>query len=72
MKLILYCLSLNIIMISLLGMADDLWDLDWMLKLAGQLLISVFVAWGGLQIISYWLIGKLSYRMTVFIKLSVR
>ena len=39
------------IMISLLGMADDLWDLDWMLKLAGQLLISVFVAWGGLQII---------------------
>ena len=32
------------IMISLLGMADDLWDLDWMLKLAGQLLISVFVA----------------------------
>lgn len=34
------------IMISLLGMADDLWDLDWMLKLAGQLLISVFVAWG--------------------------
>ena len=23
----------------------DLWDLDWMLKLAGQLLISVFVAW---------------------------
>ncbi|OZG68657.1 MraY family glycosyltransferase [Bifidobacterium eulemuris] len=40
------------VMISLLGMADDLWDLDWMLKLAGQLLISVFVAWGGLQIIS--------------------
>ena len=37
------------IMISLLGMADDLWDLDWMLKLAGQLLISVFVAWGGLS-----------------------
>ena len=40
------------VLICLLGMADDLWDLDWMLKLAGQLLISVFVAWGGLQIIS--------------------
>lgn len=40
------------VMICLLGMADDLWDLDWMLKLSGQLLISVFVAWGGLQIIS--------------------
>ncbi|AKV55492.1 undecaprenyl-phosphate alpha-N-acetylglucosaminyltransferase [Bifidobacterium actinocoloniiforme DSM 22766] len=38
--------------ICLLGMADDLWDLDWMLKLAGQLLVSVFVSWGGLQIIS--------------------
>ncbi|MCI1219291.1 MAG: undecaprenyl/decaprenyl-phosphate alpha-N-acetylglucosaminyl 1-phosphate transferase [Bifidobacterium sp.] len=39
-------------LICLLGVTDDLWDLDWMLKLAGQLLISVFVAWGGLQIIS--------------------
>ena len=47
------------VMISLLGMADDLWDLDWMLKLAGQLLISVFVAWGGLQIISLPLGGQL-------------
>lgn len=40
------------VLICALGMADDLWDLDWMLKLSGQLLISVFVAWGGLQIIS--------------------
>ena len=40
------------VMICLLGMTDDLWDLDWMLKMAGQLLIAVFVAWGGLQIIS--------------------
>ncbi|WP_300765837.1 MraY family glycosyltransferase [uncultured Bifidobacterium sp.] len=40
------------VLICLLGVADDLWDLDWMLKLAGQLLISVFVSWGGLQIIS--------------------
>ncbi|WP_236630908.1 MraY family glycosyltransferase [Bifidobacterium aemilianum] len=39
-------------MVCLLGVADDLWDLDWMLKLAGQLLISVFAAYGGLQIIS--------------------
>jgi len=38
--------------ICLLGIADDVWDLDWMLKLAGQLLIAVFVAWGGLQIIA--------------------
>ena len=36
------------VLICLLGVADDVWDLDWMLKLAGQLLIAVFVAWGGL------------------------
>ena len=46
------------ILICLLGIADDVWDLDWMLKLAGQLLIAVFVAWGGLQIIA-WPIGSL-------------
>ena len=47
-------------MICLLGVADDVWDLDWMLKLAGQLLISVFVAWGGLQIISLPIGGLLT------------
>lgn len=40
------------VMICLLGIADDIFDLDWMLKMSGQILISVFVAWGGLQIIS--------------------
>lgn len=43
---------LGAIGICLLGVADDIFDLDWMLKLSGQLLIAVFVAWGGLQIIS--------------------
>lgn len=40
------------VMICLLGVCDDIWDLDWMLKLSGQLLIAVFVAWGGLQIVT--------------------
>ncbi|MCI1983339.1 MAG: undecaprenyl/decaprenyl-phosphate alpha-N-acetylglucosaminyl 1-phosphate transferase [Bifidobacteriaceae bacterium] len=40
------------VLICLLGIADDIWDLDWMLKLAGQLLIAVFVSWQGVQIIS--------------------
>lgn len=40
------------ILICLLGIADDIWDLDWMLKLAGQLLIAVLVSWQGVQIIS--------------------
>lgn len=48
----IWVVTIGAILICLLGMADDLWDLDWMLKLAGQILISVFVAWGGLQIVS--------------------
>lgn len=47
-----YIVMAGAALICLLGVCDDIWDLDWMLKLAGQLLISVFVAWGGLQIIT--------------------
>ncbi|KFI68454.1 MraY family glycosyltransferase [Bifidobacterium magnum] len=47
-----WVILIGAVLICLLGIADDCWDLDWMLKLSGQLLISVFVAWGGLQIIS--------------------
>lgn len=43
---------LGAVLICLLGVADDIWDLDWMLKLSGQLLIAVIVAWGGLQIVT--------------------
>ena len=35
-----------------LGVIDDLYDLDWMTKLAGQLLIAGFLAWSSLQITS--------------------
>ncbi|WP_082515024.1 MraY family glycosyltransferase [Yonghaparkia sp. Root332] len=34
------------------GVADDLWDLDWMTKLASQILIAGFLAWASLQIVS--------------------
>lgn len=37
-------------MIVLLGVADDLWDLDWVTKLAGQLLAAFLLAWQGVQI----------------------
>ncbi|NEG89782.1 MraY family glycosyltransferase [Bifidobacterium aerophilum] len=47
-----WVVMLGAVSICLIGMADDLWDLDWMLKMSGQLLTAVFVAWGGLQIIS--------------------
>ncbi len=37
-------------MIVVLGVADDLWDLDWMTKLAGQFLAAFLLAWQGVQI----------------------
>ena len=35
-----------------IGVIDDLFDLDWMTKLAGQLLVAGFLAWSSLQIVS--------------------
>jgi UDP-GlcNAc:undecaprenyl-phosphate/decaprenyl-phosphate GlcNAc-1-phosphate transferase len=35
-----------------LGVVDDLYDLNWMTKLAGQFLIAGFLAWSSLQITS--------------------
>ena len=58
------------ILICLLGIADDVWDLDWMLKLAGQLLIAVFVAWGGLQIIALPIGSLVTASPTISIAIS--
>lgn len=35
-----------------IGVVDDFLDLDWITKLAGQLLIAGFLAWSGVQIVS--------------------
>jgi UDP-GlcNAc:undecaprenyl-phosphate GlcNAc-1-phosphate transferase len=37
-------------LIVVLGVVDDLWDLDWLTKLAGQLIAAGVVAFGGVQI----------------------
>lgn len=36
--------------IVLIGVADDLWDLDWLTKLAGQIIAAGLLAWQGVQI----------------------
>lgn len=36
--------------IVLVGAADDLWDLDWMTKLAAQIIAGGILAWGGVQL----------------------
>ena len=38
------------LLIVLIGVADDLWDLDWFTKLAGQILAAGLIAWQGVQI----------------------
>ncbi len=40
-----------------LGMADDIWDLDWMAKLAGQFLAGLVLAWGGVQLVTVPIAG---------------
>ena len=40
------------LLIVLVGVADDIWDLDWMTKLAGQFIAAGLVAWQGVQVLS--------------------
>ncbi|WP_019134879.1 MraY family glycosyltransferase [Cellulomonas massiliensis] len=37
-------------LVCLLGIADDIWDLDWLTKLTGQVLAAGFLAWQGVQL----------------------
>ena len=38
------------LLIVLIGIADDIWDLDWFTKLAGQIIAAGLLAWQGVQI----------------------
>lgn len=59
-------------LIVILGIVDDLVDLDWMIKLAGQFLAAGLIAWLGVQIYSLPIGGRtvgsswMSFTMTVF------
>ncbi len=60
-------------LIVLVGVADDLWDLDWMIKLGAQFLAAGIIAWfGELQIYSLPIGGIatgsswMSFTLTVF------
>lgn len=44
-------------LVCLLGVADDIWDLDWMTKLAGQVLAAGLIAWQGVQLITFPVFG---------------
>jgi UDP-GlcNAc:undecaprenyl-phosphate GlcNAc-1-phosphate transferase len=61
------------IWVSLLGVADDLWDLDWWAKLGGQILAGLMLAWSGILIVTFPIAGltigssRLSVVATVFV-----
>jgi len=46
-------------LIVLIGVADDIWDLDWLTKLAGQIIAAGLLAWQGYQIASIPIPGLL-------------
>lgn len=75
---IVFGVLLASLLIVLLGVADDIWDLDWLTKLAGQFLVAAVLAWQGVQIL--WIpIGRnlillspyLSLVVTVFVVVLV-
>jgi UDP-GlcNAc:undecaprenyl-phosphate GlcNAc-1-phosphate transferase len=59
-------------LIVVIGVLDDLWDLDWTIKLAAQLGVAALVAWQGVQILSLPIGGitvgspTLSFLITIF------
>ncbi|MEZ3159912.1 MraY family glycosyltransferase [Microbacterium sp. BWT-B31] len=49
----IYAILAATLLIVVVGVADDLWDLDWMIKLGAQFLAAGIIAWfGKLQILS--------------------
>jgi UDP-GlcNAc:undecaprenyl-phosphate/decaprenyl-phosphate GlcNAc-1-phosphate transferase len=61
--------------IVVLGVADDIWDLDWMTKLAGQIIAAGILAWQGVAIVSLPIGSTLtvgsSYMSLIFTVLAV-
>lgn len=45
-------------LVCAIGVADDVWDLDWMAKLAGQILAALLMAWGGVQLVAVPIGGR--------------
>ncbi|MDR3151895.1 MAG: undecaprenyl/decaprenyl-phosphate alpha-N-acetylglucosaminyl 1-phosphate transferase, partial [Bifidobacteriaceae bacterium] len=54
----LYPMLFGAIGICLLGAADDIWDLDWLLKLSCQITICVLVSINGIQLLSIPIMGQ--------------
>ncbi len=62
------------VMVALLGWADDVWDLDWMTKLAGQVLAAGFMATMHVQLTTWPIPGQFvipGSRMSLIVSIVV-
>lgn len=69
----LWSVLLGTVAIASLGAIDDIWDLDWLAKLTGQILITGGMAIGGVQLINLPIFGVTigSSRMSVFVSVVI-
>ena len=58
-------------MIVALGVADDIWDLDWVTKLAGQILAAALLAWQGVQLTTLPIPGVALAQLPSFLSLAI-
>jgi UDP-GlcNAc:undecaprenyl-phosphate GlcNAc-1-phosphate transferase len=70
-------ISIAAIIVMAIGFLDDLYDLDWTIKLAGQSLAAGVLAWNGVQIVSLPIFGitvgsfGVSFVVTVFLAVLI-
>lgn len=59
--------------VCLLGVIDDIWDLDWRTKLIGQILAAWLMAWMGIQLVTFPLAGLVigSSRLSLFVTILI-
>jgi UDP-GlcNAc:undecaprenyl-phosphate GlcNAc-1-phosphate transferase len=70
-------ISIAALIVMAIGFLDDLYDLDWTIKLAGQFLAAGVLAWNGVQIVSLPIFGitvgsfGVSFVVTVFLAVLI-
>ena len=70
-------ISIAAIVVMAIGFLDDLYDLDWTIKLAGQFIAAGVLAWNGVQIVSLPIFGitvgsfGVSFVVTVFLAVLI-
>ncbi|MEI7419529.1 MAG: MraY family glycosyltransferase [Actinomycetes bacterium] len=70
-------ISIAALIVMAIGFLDDLYDLDWTIKLAGQFLSAGVLAWNGVQIVSLPIFGitvgsfGVSFVVTVFLAVLI-